>query len=112
MSVIDKATAHFKDVISQNMRAVEVPEWETTLYFKPAVSFAQEQKVIQLHSEGKQVEALVESLITRACDQDGKRVFSPADKATLMNRVDPAVILRVVNEMNNEVEDLEGDLGN
>ena len=59
MSVLQNATGHFKEVLAQNMKTVEVPEWNTTLYFKPAVSFAQEQAVIKLHSEGKQVEALV-----------------------------------------------------
>ena len=111
MSVLNNATAHFKEVLAQNMKKVEVPEWNSTLYFKPAVSFAQEQNVIKLHAEGKQVEALVESLINRACDADGKRVFKSADKVTLMNEVDPAVILRVVNAMNN-VGFEESDLGN
>ena len=111
MSVLNNATAHFKEVLAQNMKSVEVPEWNSTLYFKPAVSFAQEQNVIKLHAEGKQVEALVESLINRACDADGKRVFKSADKVTLMNEVDPAVILRVVNAMNN-VGFEESDLGN
>jgi len=106
-----KATQHFKEQMSAGMKKVEVPEWETTLYFKPLVSFAQEQSVIQLHSEGKQVEALVQTLITRACDEDGKRVFTAADKVELMNRVDPNVILRIVNQMNAE-EVSEEDLGN
>lgn len=111
MSVINNATAHFKTVLSQDMKKVEVPEWETTLYFKPATTFAQEQAVIKLHTEGRQVEALVESLIIRACDADGRRVFKMADKVSLMNEVDPQVILRIVNQMNDTgVEN--ADLGN
>ena len=111
MSVIQNATQHFKEVLAQDMRSVEVPEWDTTLYFKPTVSFAQEQNVIKLHSDGKMVEALVESLINRAVDADGKKVFSRADKVTMMNEVDPQVILRVVNEMNETGVD-DADLGN
>ena len=111
MSVLNKATAHFKDVLAQSMKCVEVPEWEAKIYFKPAVSFAQEQNVIKLHSEGKMVEALVESLVNRACDADGKRLFKSADKTILMNEVDPQVILRIVNEMNNTGIE-EADLGN
>ena len=111
MSVINKASAHFKAIVSQDMKSVEVPEWETTLFFKAAVSFAAEQKVIALHTEGKQVDALCESLVNRACDADGKRVFTNADKVTLMNSVDPAVILRIVNQMN-ALEVDETDLGN
>ena len=111
MSVINKASDHFKEIVSQGMKSIEVPEWGSTLYFKAAVSFAAEQKVIQLHTEGKQVEALCESLVNRACDADGKRVFKSADKVILMNSVDPAVILRVVNQMN-ALEVAPADLGN
>lgn len=110
-SVLNNATAHFKNILSQNMKSVEVVEWNTTIYFKPATSFAQEQNVIKLHSEGKMVEALVETLINRACDADGKRIFKSADKVTLMNEVDPAVILKVVNAMN-DTGVAEEELGN
>ena len=113
MSVnLEKATAHFKDKLSGNMKSVEIPEWECTLYFKPVSSLAVEQKVIQLHSEGKMVEALVESLIAKACDADGKKAFTNASKTTLMNEVDPEVLMRVVGEMNNATTDDDGDLGN
>ena len=33
-SVLDRATAHFRNQISGEMSSVEVPEWETTVYFK------------------------------------------------------------------------------
>ena len=113
MSVINKAAEHFKMIVSQDMKSVEVPEWETTLFFKAAVSFAAEQKVIALHTEGKQVDALCESLVNRACDAEGKRVFTNADKVTLMNSVDPAVILRIVNQMNALSSEVDAtDLGN
>ena len=111
MNVLDNAKTHFRDVLSQGMKKVEVPEWEATLYFKPATTFAQEQKVVSLHNEGKVVEALVESLIGRALDEDGKRVFKSADKQVLMNEVDPQIILRIVGEMNGAGE-VEEDLGN
>ncbi len=111
MSVIKSATKHFKEALSTEMKSVEVPEWETTLYFKPVSNFATEQKIVQLQSDGKIVEALVESLIAKSCDADGKRVFKGADKTQLMNEVDPAVIMRIVTEMNNSDMNDE-DLGN
>jgi hypothetical protein len=110
-SVLNNATTHFKDILAQSMQSVEIAEWNTTVFFRPATSFAQEQNVIKLHSEGKMVEALVETLINRACDADGKRLFKLADKTTLMNEVDPQVILKVVNAMNGAGVD-EAELGN
>jgi len=111
MSIINNASTHFKSVLAQDMKSVEVPEWEATLYFKPATSFAQEQGVIKLHSEGKMVEALVATLVNRSVDAEGNKIFKNADKVTLMNDVDPQVILRVVNAMNDDGVD-ESDLGN
>ena len=66
--------------------------------------------MIELASQGKQVEALVESLIVKARNEDGTKMFSIVDKVTLMNEVDPNVIIRVVGEINSandEEQDLE-----
>ena len=112
MSVIQKAKSHFKDAIAGGNKAIEVPEWETTLYFKPITTFAQEQGVVKLHTEGKITEALVETLITRALDEDGKRVFKGADRVILMNQVDPSIIMKIITELNADSEELEEALGN
>jgi hypothetical protein len=54
---------------------------------------------------------LVESLIVKARNEDGTKMFNMADKMILMNEVDPAVVIRVVGEIstatNNTVEDAE-----
>ena len=50
---------------------------------------------------------MVESLIIRARNEDGTRMFNMADKVTLLNEVDPKVLIRVVGEMNSvNVDDL------
>lgn len=98
--VLDKATAHFRTRISGEMRKIHVPEWECDLYFKEASSLKEESKILELSQQGKSVEAIVESLIIKARNQDGTRMFSQAEKPVLMNEVDPSVIIRVVGEMN------------
>lgn len=99
-SVLDKATAHFRNRISGEMKSIEVPEWECKIYFKEANTMREEAKLVELAQQGKTVEALVETLITKARNQDGSKMFSIADKATFMNEVDPNVIIRVVADMN------------
>ena len=112
-NLIDKATEHFKSVVSQDLKGpIDVPEWETQLYYKPSTTMAQETKVIELTQAGKTTEALILTLIQRACDADGKPVFSIEHKARLMNAVDPKVILRVVNKMGEDAESAEEFLGN
>lgn len=100
MSVLDKATAHFRTKLSSEMKSVEVPEWETTVYFKDTITLKEQSKLIELASTGKTTEALVETLITKARNQDGTKMFNTMDKVVFMNEVDPQVLIRVVSELN------------
>jgi len=98
--ILDKATAHFRNQISGEMGKVFVPEWEDTIYFKAANTLKEEAKLIELAQQGKTVEALVETLIMKARNEDGTKMFGMADKMIFMNEVDPQVLIRVVSEMN------------
>jgi hypothetical protein len=110
MSVLTNAQEHFKSKLSGGLQKVTVPEWKSDIYFKPAYPFAVEQKIIQLQQQGKTVEALVETLIAKALDPEGKPMFSRFDKNALMNDVDPNIIIRVCAEINTPIDDLE-DIG-
>ena len=114
MSVLNKAKEHYTSKVSGELKSIEVPEWETTIYFKTTQNFAAQQKILQLSNEGKVVEALVETLIVKCLDADGKRVFTSADRDVLMRQVDPDVILRVCTAINkiDSDESLDKDLGN
>lgn len=98
--VLEKATAHFRNKISGAMRKINVPEWECDIYVREASSLKDEAKILELSQQGKTVEALVESLIAKARNEDGSKMFTMPDKVTLMNEVDPAVLIRVIAEMN------------
>lgn len=114
MSVLNKAKEHYTNQISGELRSVEVPEWETTVYFKTTQNFAAQQKILQLSNEGKVVEALVETLIVKALDADGKRIFKSGDRDVLMRQVDPEIILKVCTAINKADSDdsLDENLGN
>ena len=111
-SVLGNAKNHFKNALTHELVSIEVPEWETTIYFKAATTFASEQKIIELHSKGNLVEALVETLIVKSLTEDGKRMFSNADKVVLMRQVDPDVIIKVVSAMNDAKQEAKESLGN
>ena len=55
---------------------------------------------MQYHQQGKIVEALVETIITKARKQDGSKMFNPADKVVLMNNVDPDVLVKIATALN------------
>lgn len=101
--VLERATAHFRNQISGDMVKVHVPEWDCDIYFKNVNTLKEEGKLIELAQQGKTVEALVETLITKARTADGAKMFGPADKVVFMNEVDPAVVIRVVSEMNTAI---------
>lgn len=114
MSVLNKAKEHYSSQLTGELKSVEVPEWDTTVYFKTTTNFASQQKILQLSQEGKVVEALVETLIVKALDAEGKRIFKMADRDVLMREVDPEIILKVCTAINKVEGDdsVDKDLGN
>ena len=102
--ILEKATTHFRNQISGDMKSIEVKEWECKIFYKSTTSLREQGKILELSQQGKSVEALVESLIIRARNEDGSRMFAPADKATLLNEVDPKILIRIVGEINDVEE--------
>ena len=104
-SVLDTATAHFRTKISGDMTHITVPEWgDAKIYFKYSNTLTEESRLLNLAQQGKTVEALVETLITKARKEDGSKMFNIHDKATFMNEVDPSVVIRVCGEMNQSLD--------
>jgi hypothetical protein len=111
--LIAKATAHFETIIAGGLKGpISVPEWDQEVYWKTTTTMAQEAKVIELTQAGKTTEGLVVQLIIKALDEDGEALFDMGDKTSLMNRVDPGIILRVVTSMNNDIAEEESNSGN
>jgi hypothetical protein len=113
--VLQQAKKHFHSLNSGDLQSLEVPEWETTVYWKVGgLNFAQQSKVIELTNAGKTAEALVEMLILRALDSDGKKMFKPVEKTEIMREVDPNIILKIVTAMGEDDDTLtpEDALGN
>lgn len=104
--VLERATKHFRARISGAMHKIHVPEWECDIWFKEANTLKEEAKLIELAQQGKTVEALVETLIMKARNEDGTKMFTMPDKMVFMNEVDPQVIIRVVGEMNIQAQEI------
>jgi len=96
------AKTHWRGKLVAPMQKVVVPEWDTTIFFKPT-TLAQRNTIFKYVNDGS-LESLVQTLIIRALDEDGKRLFSNAYKKDLMEQVDPDVIVNVITAMNDEPE--------
>ena len=115
-AIIDAAKSHFRSKIGNELKSIEVPEWEVNgepakIYFRPSINFLQQEKILALADQDKKGEAIVESLIQRALDAEGNRMFRSANRTELMRSVDPEVISRVVTQISSAdetgLEDLE-----
>ena len=104
-NVLNKATSHFKSQLTGELQKISVPEWETDIFYKSSHPFSVEAKIIELQQQGKTVEALVESVILKSLDPDGKPLFTRFDKNTLMNEVSPAVLVRVATALNSAISE-------
>jgi len=101
MSITDNISNHYQKSISGELKSVKIPEWDTEIYFRSTYALKDEAKIIELQTQGKTVEALVESIVRKARTQDGKPMFHDADKIKLMNEADPLVVIRVATAINN-----------
>lgn len=107
MSILENVKSHYKSKLSGELQKMSVPEWKTDIFFKQAHPFAVESKIIELQQAGKTVEALVESVILKALDPEGKPLFNKFDKVTLMNEADPNVLMRIAAVLNATTSDYE-----
>jgi hypothetical protein len=112
MSVLDRATAHFE---SKEVKRIEVPEWgdengtPAVLMFEPFT--INEQKTLRKIAKDDETEFVVRLVIMKVMDESGNKVFDLSDKPTLMNKVDPNIIIRIAGAITaaESVEDMVGN---
>ncbi len=110
MTIKQKALAHFKSKLAGELLNIKVDEWDCNIYYRATSSMAVESKIVKLTTEGRTAEALIESIIQKAMDVDGKRLFHDTDRASLMNEVDPSVLIKVAGALNHANADTIGDI--
>jgi len=98
MSAIDSVKAHFS---RQMVRTVEVPEWAgedgqpMIIYARP-LTLSEKQRLRTMAQSGGDMEILVNTLIMKAEDSQGVKLFTIEHTRDLMNNADPDVVARVV----------------
>ena len=105
MSILDQATKHFEAKLGE-MKSVKVPEWGTTVFYRP-VTLDEQGVIFGLQNEGKTAEAVAMTIILRARNEDGSKMFRKAEKFEIMHKVDPDVITNAMSEIDLVDEDEE-----
>lgn len=105
MAAIDQVRAHYD---RQAVRQIEVPEWgdesgPLIIHFGP-INLAEKQRILRAGEADGRLFSLVEALVIKARDAEGKPLFTIADKKFLRERADPDVIARIVAEMMSAVD--------
>ena len=96
MSVLDRAKEHFSGLGRQ---CLTVPEWGASpdaplmIYWTPVT--VREHNKIYPPAKEPGLEAAVTTLILKAEDVDGKKLFTDIQRDELMTRVDRRVVIRV-----------------
>jgi len=111
MSVLDNMTAHFS---AKEINSIDVPEWgddenPLKVYYKPFT--LAEQKKLYAMAKDDNIEMLAYTLILKALDSEGDKLFTMGDKFALMNKVDPYILAKVAGKIT-ESDDIDDHLGN
>ena len=81
------------------LRAVSVPEWETTLYFRPLTP-ADRIHIRRGINPEDDMDLMVSTLQHMALDKEGNQVFDGTmiERAQLLKSLDMNVLIRVIND--------------
>jgi len=110
LSAIERAKSHFNDKLSGKLLKYHCEEWGIDIYYKSTASLSVENKIMALQQQGKTAEALVESVISKALDKDGKHLFKSTDRASFLHEVDPNVIIQLATKLNSANNDTVEDI--
>lgn len=111
MSALDQIKAHFS---RQELRRIEVPEWGTEeggplVIFSKPMTLEEKQRLLNVGEREGRLMMLVETLVMKALNADGSRMFQIDAKKELKISADPDVLARVALEITRSLspEELE-----
>jgi hypothetical protein len=107
MGIKQNAEAHFKAKLSQELQSIDVPEWKGKIFYKGAINGKQQSEILKLYAQDKHTEAMYMSLIMRALNEDGSRVWKPLELSEMMRTLDPDVVGRVVPQISDDDDTVE-----
>lgn len=106
--ILSRAKAHYRDRLAAPLQHIEVPEWPdengepTKIFYRASMTLAEQQEILALNQAGKVGEALIATLIAKALDENGKKVFRLVNRTELMKQVDSEIVARIVSTMNQD----------
>jgi hypothetical protein len=112
MSILEKAKAHYQEVLSSDPKQIEIPEWGGTYYVRPQISVKKKMEIQSKLTGDKMDEGLALTLIYYLIDESNEPCFKKMDMLEICRSVDPDVMIRVAGEiadMQPKAEDIAGN---
>jgi hypothetical protein len=106
MNLTDKISKHYQSSISGELKKYHCEEWGTDIYYRTTYPAKDETRIVELASKGLVVETLIETVLIKARDAEGKKLFQDADRVKLMNEADLNVIVKIATAINGAKIDL------
>lgn len=98
--IIAAAKAHMAE---QPVRAIEVPEWNCTIYWTPLT--LQDRETIRRRATGEgggMADAQAHLIFLKACDRDGVKLFDLDDKRVFLHHADSGVVQRIADAISSD----------
>ena len=112
MSVLDKAQAHYRQLLATEAKPINIKEWDTQCFIRPSMSLQKLGEIMGCSTNGNPAEAMALTVIYRLVDEEGKAIFKKSDKLELLKSVSPDVltdIVTTINESDPSAEEVEGN---
>jgi len=103
--IIDAARKHFQSELDKGLGCYEVKEWGQKIYWKPE-TMDQKRRILEKYRESEAL-GVIECVIVRALDSEGKRLFKSFDRNDLLNNVDGDVLVNIADAMNTKPDTVE-----
>jgi len=101
--IIAAGKVDWREKLAALMSSIVVEEWKgCEIFFKPAT--LEQKNAIYGYIADNDLQSLAETIVRRALDADGKKLFSNADKKAFMTQMDPDIVSRVAVAINEEPE--------
>tara|TARA_R110002020_G_scaffold452185_1_gene666539 strand:+ start:2085 stop:2429 length:345 start_codon:yes stop_codon:yes gene_type:complete len=106
--ILENAQKHFKLIHDTELGKVHVKEWEDDVYFKTTLTWKEQSQILEAGQKSS-ADAIIETLMVKALNKDGSKMFNKVDRIVLENDVDPDTIVKVVGAINNNTSTVAED---
>ena len=117
-NVLEVGKKHFKEKLSEELKCIEVPEWQDDegkplkIYFKSSLRLSQRSRLLKHHSNNEYDKQIACQLIFKCRDEKGKPLFTLGQMDQIIDELDPDVCTRIVNEMEDQLPSIDEIKGN